>query len=329
MGGSISDTYRRCRDCAQAVAGSAGVLARWNSLELTDGDERVTGAAFYSLDEWELRSALSSLAATGPTVAGSYLWQTSNSDDTDDSPTPTVIKISSNKNRCSHFAWLQELLHLIAEGVSRGVAKDISSGKCASPVFIVAGSCPNIMCGMQAAIFCCMDDGSPWTGETPKLDFWWIKPRRGEPQKLEPETINRHAHGKYRNKPGSSQHAYGPLAEKFRSGRNGDFVFGVDPESGRAYIEDVGACGVRERSRMLLYFVWQEDWSTMAARRKFMRGKLCYQRVNATGTEDSPQLFAREYEIRDGVTTINVDEEKLPSLLPPDSFQALSPNTRL
>merc|ERR1712194_182827 len=185
----------------------------------------------------------------------------------------------------------------------------------------VAGACPNSMCGistgMQAVLFSQVQKGG--------VDFWWVKPRK-EGGQLEPSFLTLHKKGSFKNDPGRSKPIYAPLAEKFSKGADGDFVYGVDG-SGRAFIEEIGEGEVRER--LLLYLVWQEAWSGVFSSEKFIRGKILYQKDAPGGLQEqsanpSP-FFAREYEIRDGQLTLASigDEEILPSLLPPDSFQGM------
>lgn len=74
--------------------------------------------------------------------------------------------------------------------------------------------------------------------------------------------------------------------------------------------------------------MWQEAWSGVFDSKKFIRGKIFYQKAWARGQQSSPSsesLFAREYEIRDGQLSLAAkhDEEASPALLPPDSFQEM------
>lgn len=131
-------------------------------------------------------------------------------------------------------------------------------------------------------------------------------------------------------------------------------TFGVDPASGRAFIEEGLRSGFRRR--LWLYFVWQESWSGPWARRKLMRGKFCYHldkprpaakcdgagceatskppRFAANGSALAPpepskgpfeplELRARQYRFQDGRLSIapEEDEELLTSVLPSDDFQ--------
>jgi len=217
----------------------------------------------------------------------------------------------------SQYAWLQEIPQVIVEGGSLHSSHDSAQFQ-SSPLFVVAGACPNSLCGMQAIMFSKVDSG---------VDFWWIKPKKTNPQALERETLRLHTEGEFKNSAGRSRPIYAPLAEKFTAGADGDFTFGID-DRGRAFIEEDSGNG--ERSRLLLYFVWQEAWSSPMAFKKFIRGKICYQKTEALTTSSSDAskgpFFCREYSIQDGQLTIAPlgNEEVVESLLPPDSFQAMN-----
>lgn len=263
--------------------------------------------SFYSFTDDELDTGVASFAPWRTSIRKSLLEPVG-----EEAPSRAV---AVNKNPVSAYAWTSEVLELIVGGRARGATSDADSGKVGSPLLVVAGACPNKLCGMQVVMLCCMDGGIAWNpGGMPAVDFWWLKPRNGDPRALEPETLRRHASGPHKNDPGRSAAVYQPLANKFNvGGRDGDFVFGVDAASGRAYVED-------ERGRMLVYFVWQEEWSPPMAFKKFLRGKMCYERQTAEG--DTKGLWERLYEIRDGQIAISTDgERRVASVLPPDSFQ--------
>jgi len=207
------------------------------------------------------------------------------------------------------------------DGDAPGLTDNSNGEQASTPLFIVAGTCPNGFCGMQAVLFSQVHD---------QVDFWWIKPQNNDPARLEDNTLRLHSKGPFKNGPGKARSLYAPLAEKFSVGHDGDFIFGVD-SIGRAFIEE-GAGDGGGRMRMLIYLIWQESWSSALAYKKFIRGKICYQK----GMPDKPgpkegkaaHLFARQYEIRDGQITIATrsEEESVASLLPPDSFQEMFPN---
>lgn len=211
----------------------------------------------------------------------------------------------SNSNRVSHYQWLEEILLEIVEGRSQGIAMNAGTNERGSPLFVVAGACPNGMCGMQAVMYCKFGDA---------VAFWWIKPQKANPNQLERSTLSLNQNGPFKNTPGKAKAVYAPLGEKFVGVADGDVFFGVD-DSGRAFIDELVECG--ERMRMLVYFIWQETWSSIMARTKFIEGKFCYQRGG--------KYFSRQYRCQDGQLLI-MDartEEELPSMLPPDSFQEM------
>ncbi|CAE8609320.1 unnamed protein product [Polarella glacialis] len=227
-----------------------------------------------------------------------------------------------NKNRVSHYQWIEELLQTIVAGDSSSLCKADKGkrppGQGCAPLFVVAGACPNSFCGMQAVLFSQVGHG---------VDFWFVKPLPGNNDVLDKNTLKLHTKGPYKNSPGRSKQVYAPLAHKFAQGGDSSGpMFGVD-SSGRAFIEE--DLGNGERTRLLIYLVWQEAWSSPIAFRKFVRGKICYQRgrLEAPGPEEQTAslFFARQYEIRDGNVFIASagDGEPIHSLLPPDSFQEM------
>merc|ERR1712054_62022 len=179
----------------------------------------------------------------------------------------------------------------------------------------MAGTCPNAVAGMQALMYCHMP---------PVIDFWWVKPASSG-ECLEKETLKKHSSGTFKNNSERGRQHFLPLAEKFlHSVVEGEFSYGVDSNS-RAFI-DVQIGG--EATRMLVYLVWQEAWSMAIWGTKFIEGKICYQRTTPaavktdTPTVDLP-LFARQYKIVDGRLYIDVHEDAIPALLPPEPFQEL------
>jgi hypothetical protein len=214
---------------------------------------------------------------------------------------------------------LQAIVVGASPGSGGGASAERDGGQLKSPrpLFVIAGACPNSLCrGMQAMLFSERADGGV-------VDFWWIKPRKDDPTRLEKQTLDLHRSGPMKNDAVRSRNIFGPLAEKFNAAKtDGDFGFGVD-SSGRAYIEETSSTG--RVTRLLIYFVWQETWSSMWSTSKFMRGKISYQKSRpeapAPGTRSI--FFARPYEIRDGQLSIAPpsQEEVVPSLFPPDSLQ--------
>lgn len=234
---------------------------------------------------------------------------------------PTVLRPQmktrppTNSNRVSQYGWLTELLAMITDSAASGVAKDLDSKQSATPLFVVAGFCPNSFAGMQAVVYNQLSRG---------IDFWWAKPQEENPQRLERATLDLHNSGRHKNVAGKSRAVYAPLAEKFLGvADQGDFAFGV--EGGRAFVEDLKGHAAKSGRRMLLYLVWQENWSSLFARRKFIEGKICYQWSEADGSKPKARFFARQYRIEDGQLDIADEacEEEVVSLLPPDKLQEM------
>lgn len=212
---------------------------------------------------------------------------------------------STNANKLSQFQWLRGLLTDIVEGRAANTCYDNVKNCGASPLFVVAGTCPNSFCGMQAVQYCQLDIGG--------LDFWWIKPQADNPAALERATLSLHETGPHKNAAGKARAVYQPLADKFKAGLDGDFSFGVDG-NGRAYIDDSGSSVASVR--MYIYLVWQETWSSMMARKKFIKGKMLYQK-----SPGAQKFHSRQYIIQDGQLSIGTFEEEVSQLLPGDQFQ--------
>lgn len=223
-----------------------------------------------------------------------------------------------NTNLMSSYRWLEELMILVTEGGARGRSRDTVRQKSATPLFAVAGTCPNSMAPMQAVSFFQLEDGM--------VDLWWVKPMKADASRLERETLNLQNSGPNKNDAGArARGLYTPLAERYQGGGTtgkvvGDFAFGIDAD-GRAFIDDLVSPG---RDRLFLYFVWQEYWSGVWDRKKFIAGRLCYQR-SSSSTNGRHGFYTRQYKITDGQMYIapKKEEEALPALFPPDSTQSM------
>lgn len=232
-------------------------------------------------------------------------------------PAPRTMVSSKNINKISHFRWLHDLLVKITRGLSYGTVRDLDKQQAGTPLFVVAGACPNNFCGMQAVLF---------SQVAANVDFWWIKPQATDRNSLEQMTLDLHSTGPLKNTAGRSRAVYAPLADKFSRQAQGqqDLVFGVD-DAGRAYIEESDASF--QRIRMQLYLVWQESWSSLLARKTFIEGKIFYQRCELTAaglwSSNEVRFFSRQYRIEssDLVLAPWQDEEEIPTLLPPDNVQ--------
>ena len=148
----------------------------------------------------------------------------------------------------------------------------------------------------------------------PAVDFWWLKPR-ADATALEEQTLNRHGKGNHKNDPGASKKVYAPIAALFSkagASTDGKLRFGVATppptllggSNGTSNGNGNGS-GVRPRAyidcvvsgvRYYVCWVWQEDWSSpVSLGKKWMKGKVVYQREGATG-----RFFARPFRFIDG-----------------------------
>eukprot|EP00438_Fugacium_kawagutii_P002001 Skav208918 [mRNA] locus=scaffold787:73495:78833:+ [translate_table: standard] len=229
-----------------------------------------------------------------------------------------------NKNKISHFHWSEEILRMIVDGKNKGVSTIRETGEKCTPLLLVAGACPNSICGMQAVMFAQAKAG---------VEFWWAKPQADLPRQLDRNTLDLHKEGPHRNSTSKSKALYQPLADKFKGSKEDIFEFGVDA-NGRAFIDEKTTDGCR---RMLLYFVWQENWSSFFAYNKYIEGKLFYQRgqpwdipdkkwrKSSSGKAAPAPFFARQYRLEGGglkIAGIETEETVL-SLLPPDVCQEM------
>jgi len=189
--------------------------------------------------------------------------------------------------------------------------EEVSGGK---PLLVIAGSCPSGLAGMQAMLFL-QHAGS--------VQFWWIKPQAKDHTRLEQATLSLHTTGPHKNVPGKSAGFYKPIQERFMTGTDGEFDYGVG-QDGRAFIEeDALGCG-HGRQRLRPYFIWQDQWSGAFARQKFLRGKMFYEHAGDHVCKlAGSRFFARSYQLVDSKLRLDSleEEEFLPSVLPPDSYQ--------
>lgn len=234
-----------------------------------------------------------------------------------------IKKPRQNPNLLSHYGWVRDILELIVSGDGRQKVTDMNSKEHGTPLFVVAGGCPNKMTAspMQVLIYCQMEQD---------IDFWWVKPQVTDPRVLEARTLNKHFSGAHKNAAERSQKLFRPFAERFLGMSDGEFYFNVDP-NGRAYIEENSAGKLK--ARMLVYFVWQESFSSSPWKRR-VEGKICYEKQffipeelggSVFKHQGERKLFSRQYRIQDNRMWIASasDEEEVHSLVPPDSFQEM------
>lgn len=220
------------------------------------------------------------------------------------------LRRAASQQPAGPWHWLEELVLAITDGAAAGLAKDLVKQEAGTPLFVMAGSCPNAWAGMQAVLFCRVGTA---------VDFWWIKPQVDDAMKLERNTLDHHSQGQYKNVAERSKAAYGPLADVFSQGAAGDGIsYGVTG-CGRAFIdEEKDGC----KSRMFVYLISEEDWSSFFA---YMRGKVYYQKA-INGAPPAPgtntQFFARKYHLEDqAIKLAPLDvcpEEVLPRAYPPE-----------
>mmetsp|Transcript_30223 Transcript_30223/g.86726 ORF Transcript_30223/g.86726 Transcript_30223/m.86726 type:complete len:419 (+) Transcript_30223:92-1348(+) len=232
-------------------------------------------------------------------------------------------KPSGNKNCPRDYLWLQDVLTSLAENTAASLGcKDVATGRASSPVFFVIGGCPNAMCGMQAMMFCADDGG--------QLNFWWVKPVKGEPTRLERQTLNLNTQGQHKNSPGLSRQFYLVLADLFQQGSIvRGWRFGMeavqvksDQRATRAFIERDAEItgGTGGTGRLYIHFLWQENWSSNPfARSKYILGKIVYQKRLG-----DKEYFFRQYEIHDGAALIaDLEEPSADLVLPGDDVKRL------
>lgn len=242
----------------------------------------------------------------------------------------------SNKNRPADYAWMEKLLSEIAVNDAPSVT-DNSTNAAGSALFVMAGACPSALAGMQAVGFFDMGAASGRSGKE-AVDFWWLKPRAKEPTVLEEQTLNRNGKGTHKNDPGASKRAYAPIANLFGFGTptvspDGKLGFGVTaaaPALGGAFGAKAGH-GSKPRAyidckesgvRYWVVWVWQESWSSVVKLmgKKWMKGKLIYQREGASG-----RFFARPFKFVEGQGLLlpsgTQHEESVVGVIPGDQIK--------
>ncbi|KAL1522262.1 hypothetical protein AB1Y20_017257 [Prymnesium parvum] len=223
---------------------------------------------------------------------------------------------ATNKNLVSAFAWTAELLESITTNRQKQVT-DLATGRTGVPVFAVYGACPNSFCGMQAVLYVKMDGD-----KGPPIDFWWIKPQANNRAALETATLDRHAKGPHKNDPGRSRPLYAQFSTLFDSKPTQNsqplVAFGMTTvgDAPRAYIDQV-----ETGERYYIYLIWQEAWSSIMSRQKFIKGKIVYQK-----DPTSNEYFARPYTYRESCLEIPAAataEESVAKPLPTDTLKRM------
>lgn len=230
---------------------------------------------------------------------------------------PSLIKrkyqASQNPNMPHEYAWMVELLEMICCNKTSGVGSlDRASphAQTTSPLFAVCGACPSSWeSSMQAILYSAVGNGAA------NVEFWWIKPMKGQPSAFERQTLDCWAKGPHKNQAGRmSKNIYQPIADLFVLKGNQkvkqDFCFGMESTCGthRAFIEDPRAS---PPSRYYLYLVWQEEWTkSMMSRDQFIKGKIAYQREPQR--ELAAVVYMREYSITNGKFDLADVEEPCP-----------------
>ena len=195
---------------------------------------------------------------------------------------------------------------------------------------------------MQAALYVAVEDSPPANGRSPEratgrgdqrdgarcpsIDFWWIKPDASRRKRLNASTLSRNASGPHKNTPGASAAVYAPLAKLFtvEGGGSDEMRFSLEQCTAAACDAVPDACWravVRSSTEPelggYLCLVWQEAWSSPLAYRKWIQGKLLYQK--------DPQVrrfHACPYRIDGKAVSVNLAlEEEVMSVLPPDNFK--------
>jgi hypothetical protein len=218
-----------------------------------------------------------------------------------------------NQNMPTDYGWMSELLELILKNETAGIGSldgSTRNAQVTSPLFVVCGACPSSWAPMQAVLFSAVGSG------VSNIDFWWIKPVKGQTNLLEKNTLHRCSKGPHKNDPGRSKPIYKPIGDLFVGNGNSkvkqDFQFGMEMilSTQRAFIEDPRGSG-NPPPRYYIYLVWQEEWTqNLLSSNKFIKGKIAYQRDPLRGLE--ALIFLREYCISNGKMDLADHEEPMP-----------------
>jgi len=118
------------------------------------------------------------------------------------------------------------------------------------------------------------------------VDYWWLKPHKEDPDRLNPEYLTYHDSGPCRNDSnGMAGRAFRQIKDNFiNGGGGGGCVFGIDAEgvpggrSPRAYFTARG-------TKCYIVSVWHESMSPMGSWNTWVAGKIVYQRGGPSDDE--------------------------------------------
>eukprot|EP00930_Biecheleria_cincta_P098086 TRINITY_DN89777_c0_g1_i1.p1 TRINITY_DN89777_c0_g1~~TRINITY_DN89777_c0_g1_i1.p1 ORF type:complete len:403 (+),score=69.73 TRINITY_DN89777_c0_g1_i1:51-1259(+) len=209
-----------------------------------------------------------------------------------------------NANLPSDYSWLEVVLWTLGKNQASSLACiDMVTGRESIPLFFVLGACPNTFCGMQAVMY------SSSAINNTDIDFWWVKPTKGDSTRLESSTLCKHVKGQHKNDPGRSKSFYKPLADLFQG--EGSTMNGVQfsIRHGTNGLRDPRACieqvigGIP--TRHWLTMIWQEEWtSNPFAFSKYIKGKIVYQK-----DADVMEFYTKAYSIQNGTMTLSETED--------------------
>lgn len=219
----------------------------------------------------------------------------------------------TNPNRPAEYGWLVEAFEAICGNTANRLGAKTEDQVPATPLFVVAGACPTrALVGstpMQAVMyFQCAE----------AIRFWWVKPDPDQGHsKLGKVFLTAQTNGEHKNLAGkSASKAYQPLVKFFEEGSCGELQFRVEEVDGC-----LRACIIVGSQQLWLYCVWQEEWSRMLAKTKFIKGSLAYQR-----NPHEQQFYMRCYDITDEKLTIEPQSGEKgpfgPEVLPSDVIKS-------
>jgi len=132
------------------------------------------------------------------------------------------------------------------------------------------------------------------------VNFWWIKPKHSNPKELEQKTMTFNTSGPYKNDAGRSKQIYQPVADLFNHRTSfGNTRFDFEMVDGiphavliirRNTVTESGSPkSIDVDEKLYLVLIWQEEWSGIFARTKYLKGKMVFRR------QDEAAFFARQF----------------------------------